>query len=316
MSIFKWGVLLVALLVGAVALGAGVATAHDSGTEVRITAMRLDDGRIEFALQERDGEGWGERILPRGRFFPTTSSGRWLNSTPITVGVVEGMEESAAPPTPTATATPTPTTTATTDLVVTNYEWQASTSPFDGGIDDVTALATVTNNTGQTLTEWSAEMRCFDSAGVLVADDEVSSYSLIAIAHGEALRVQFRDFQPSGAPTDCSLSFRGELTLATTDLVVTNYEWQTSTSPFGGGLADVTASATVTNNTGQTLTEWSAAMRCTDTGVIVADDQLSSYSLSALAHGESARVQFRDLVPRGVPTDCELSFRGELNLTH
>ena len=92
MSIFKWGVLLVALLVGAVALGAGVATAHDSGTEVRITAMRLDDGRIEFALQEREGEGWGERILPRGRFFPTTSSGRWLNSTPITVGVVWRVE--------------------------------------------------------------------------------------------------------------------------------------------------------------------------------------------------------------------------------
>ncbi len=49
MAIFKWGVLLVVLLGGAVALGAGIATAHDSGTEVRITAMRLDDGRIEFA---------------------------------------------------------------------------------------------------------------------------------------------------------------------------------------------------------------------------------------------------------------------------
>ena len=107
MAIFKWGVLLVALLGGAIALGAGIATAHDSGTEVRITAMRLDDGRIEFALQEREGEGWGERILPSGRFFPTTSVGRWLNSTPITVGVVEGMSESAATPTPTATATPT-----------------------------------------------------------------------------------------------------------------------------------------------------------------------------------------------------------------
>ena len=113
MSIFKWGVLLVALLVGAVALGAGVATAHDSGTEVRITAMRLDDGRIEFALQEREGEGWGERILPRGRFFPTTSSGRWLNSTPITVGLVSGMSEPTATATATPTATPAPTTTAT-----------------------------------------------------------------------------------------------------------------------------------------------------------------------------------------------------------
>ena len=102
MAIFKWGVLLVVLLMGAVALGAGIATAHDGGTEVRITAMRLDDGRIEFALQERDGEGWGERILPSSRFFPTTSSGRWLNSSPITVGQVASMS-------PSATAAPTAT---------------------------------------------------------------------------------------------------------------------------------------------------------------------------------------------------------------
>ena len=107
MAIFKWGVLLVVLLMGAVALGAGIATAHDGGTEVRITAMRLDDGRIEFALQERDGEGWGERILPSSRFFPTTSSGRWLNSTPITVGEVTSMS-SGATATAAAAATPTP----------------------------------------------------------------------------------------------------------------------------------------------------------------------------------------------------------------
>ena len=116
MAIFKWGVLLVALLGGAIALGAGIATAHDGGTEVRITAMRLDDGRVEFALQEREGEGWGERVLPTRRFFPTTSSGRWLNSTPITVGVVEGVAEATATPTVTATATPAPTSAATTAL--------------------------------------------------------------------------------------------------------------------------------------------------------------------------------------------------------
>ena len=52
--------------------------------------MRHDDGRIEFAVQEREGEGWGERILPRARFFPASGrEGRWLNSTPIIVGVVE-----------------------------------------------------------------------------------------------------------------------------------------------------------------------------------------------------------------------------------
>ena len=92
--------LVIGLLVAVIALGAGIAAAHDSGTEVRITAMRLEDGRIEVALQEREGSGWGERILPARRFFPASGrEGRWLSSSPITVGMVE-----------------------TTDLVVTNLE--------------------------------------------------------------------------------------------------------------------------------------------------------------------------------------------------
>ena len=66
------------------------------GAEVRITAQRLADGRTEFALQEREADGeWGERLLPRARFFPATATvGRWLSSTPLTVGV----PESAAAP--------------------------------------------------------------------------------------------------------------------------------------------------------------------------------------------------------------------------
>ena len=92
--------LVIGLLVAVIALGAGIAAAHDSGTEVRITAMRLEDGRIEVALQEREGSGWGERILPARRFFPASGrEGRWLSSSPIPVGMVE-----------------------TTDLVVTNLE--------------------------------------------------------------------------------------------------------------------------------------------------------------------------------------------------
>ena len=61
------------------------------GTVVRITAQRLADGRTEFALQEREADGgWGERLLPQGRFFPTTATvGRWLSSTPLTVSLPE-----------------------------------------------------------------------------------------------------------------------------------------------------------------------------------------------------------------------------------
>ncbi len=104
--------LIIALLVGVIALGVGLAVAHNDGTEIRITAMRHDDGRIEFAVQEREGEGWGERVLPRARFFPASGrEGRWLNSTPITVGVVDELETATATPSPTATATPSATAT-------------------------------------------------------------------------------------------------------------------------------------------------------------------------------------------------------------
>ncbi len=55
--------------------------------EVRIVARKLDDGRIEFGLQQRQADdSWGDRQLPRVRFFPTTATiGRWLASSPLTL---------------------------------------------------------------------------------------------------------------------------------------------------------------------------------------------------------------------------------------
>lgn len=51
------------------------------GAEVRISARLLADGRIEFALQPREGGVWGERVLPFRRYFPADApAGRWLNS--------------------------------------------------------------------------------------------------------------------------------------------------------------------------------------------------------------------------------------------
>ena len=60
-------------------------TAADD-TEVRIVARKLDDGRIEFGLQQRQPDDtWGDRQLPPVRFFPTTAEvGRWLASSPLT----------------------------------------------------------------------------------------------------------------------------------------------------------------------------------------------------------------------------------------
>ena len=64
------------------------------GAEARISARRLADGRVEFALQPRAGAGWGERILPRQRFFPAAGGERWLHSSPVTV--VEPRSSSGA----------------------------------------------------------------------------------------------------------------------------------------------------------------------------------------------------------------------------
>ena len=56
-------------------------------SEARIGARRLADGRIEFALQPRSGGGWGERVLPWARYFrPNAAAGRWLHSSPVSVG--------------------------------------------------------------------------------------------------------------------------------------------------------------------------------------------------------------------------------------
>ena len=76
-----------AILVLLAMLAGSVAWAATSGeAEVRITARQLEDGRVEFALQQRvDGE-WGERQLPRSRFFPADAQvGRWLNSSAVNV---------------------------------------------------------------------------------------------------------------------------------------------------------------------------------------------------------------------------------------
>ena len=55
--------------------------------EVRIVARKLESGRIEFGLQQRQPDNtWGDRQLPRVRFFPTTATaGNWLASSTLTL---------------------------------------------------------------------------------------------------------------------------------------------------------------------------------------------------------------------------------------
>ena len=92
-----------ALVFGVMALLAGVALvqAHSAPSEVRITAQKHEDGRIEFAVQQREGDEWGNRIRPSGRFLPPNPpEGRWLNSTPVTIGEFGEVSEGAPFPLP------------------------------------------------------------------------------------------------------------------------------------------------------------------------------------------------------------------------
>lgn len=64
-------------------------TEHEAA-EVRINAFIHENGRIEFGLQQRQGDEWGERLLPRSRFLGQSSpTGRWLSSTPISITQTE-----------------------------------------------------------------------------------------------------------------------------------------------------------------------------------------------------------------------------------
>ena len=63
-------------------------TDDDVAEQVRIMARKLADGRIEFGLQQHRDGAWSERLLPTNRFFPAAATvGRWLSSSPLTLGV-------------------------------------------------------------------------------------------------------------------------------------------------------------------------------------------------------------------------------------
>lgn len=73
------GGIAIGLVVGSEAFGQSITSTSD----VRIVAQKLEDGRIEFGLEQD-----GERILPRTRFLPADARvGRWLKSSAIAVSV-------------------------------------------------------------------------------------------------------------------------------------------------------------------------------------------------------------------------------------
>ena len=77
-------VALVAALIGGVATYSIQAATQPDESEVRISAQRLDNGRVEVGLQQRQADGaWGERLLPERRFFPASGFvNRWDEQQP------------------------------------------------------------------------------------------------------------------------------------------------------------------------------------------------------------------------------------------
>ena len=64
---------------------------------VRIVARLLDNGKIEFGLQQvQHDNSWSDRVFPRSRLFPpTTSVGRWLVSSAIALSAAETVDSFA-----------------------------------------------------------------------------------------------------------------------------------------------------------------------------------------------------------------------------
>ena len=97
-----------AIVVAVVAGLAPTVSGHEGGggdsVEVRIVARHVAGARVEFGLQQLEaGSGWGERLLPRQRFFPARASlGRWLVSTPVVLAGGDGAV--ALPPAMESTA--------------------------------------------------------------------------------------------------------------------------------------------------------------------------------------------------------------------
>ena len=87
-----------------------------AAVEARIVARRVAEGRVEFALQQREPNGtWEPRLLPQRRLFPVaTAAGRWLVSSPLTLLVddieppplVEDDIDTPSDPPPTPTTQP------------------------------------------------------------------------------------------------------------------------------------------------------------------------------------------------------------------
>ena len=88
--------LALAVLAVGLALASSNAGARTSEVEVRIAARRLDDGQLEFALQQRTDGSWDEPRRPDQHHFPADATvGAWLDSSILAIDGVGQVRISA-----------------------------------------------------------------------------------------------------------------------------------------------------------------------------------------------------------------------------
>lgn len=76
-------VLLLTAIVLAGGAGYALSQSISVSSEARVVVYKHDDGHVEVALEQG-----GERYLPEARFVgPSTATGRWLRSSPVTIAV-------------------------------------------------------------------------------------------------------------------------------------------------------------------------------------------------------------------------------------
>ena len=91
---------MLAVLVAVAAIGIVSATTTQVEKDVRITARLLDNGKVEFGLQERtDGGDWSEILIPPRNKFPYSRAevDRWLFSSSVALTPVELTAPVAGP---------------------------------------------------------------------------------------------------------------------------------------------------------------------------------------------------------------------------
>ncbi len=136
--------------------------------QVRITARKLGNGSVEFALQLRQPDNsWSDRILPRSRFFPSdATTSRWLVSSSLTLQnftriAPGGHLSGTTVPTTTSAA---PTTTSPTSELDAIIDAEAEMALLVNELRSELSLAPLTydSNLAAVARRWSQTMRDMD----------------------------------------------------------------------------------------------------------------------------------------------------------